>query len=671
MPRRSPPPPPLPLVAGLALVVLVSLGLAVVLFEQLYADRIYPGVAVASSIARTELGGLTREQAAQTLITQYDRYLKSPMTLRYGAREWQVAPRDLGARVDADQAVNDAYGVARSLPLVTRLRAQANVLSGGTTLPPPRLALDDGKLTAYLATLAKDVERPTATAEISLRGDGSVVLLPSQTGAKLNQAATARAIKSALASYSTVPVEVVVDDVPPALAEADLADLKRQAEKVLAQPLILEATVDGQTKRWTLDRPALAELVQIRPVSTSPPRYELGIDDERIRAQVEKIAPEIERAPKNARFALENGQLRVIRDSEEGRRLEVTASIDRIHAALLRDERHVQLTWQPVRAEFASEDIAKLQFPDLIEKASTVYGGTLPERMFNVELATQRVNGVVVGPGDSFSFNDEVGEVSYRSGYKKGYGISQDGDDVVTIPSEGGGICQVATTVFQSVFWAGYPIVERNWHLYWIPRYGAPPRGLKGLDATIDQVYDKDYKLLYAVDLRWRNNTEAPVLLVAQADGKNVTVQLWGRKPDWQVKVADPKIDKIVKADTRNVHQTDPTLPPGAEIMVEHAEDGFQSTIVRTILRDGKIFDEQRFVSTYRPSRNVFLDGPGKPAGPASRIEDHPATPVPATTGGPTSVITPLPTPDSPRPPATKPPAAVTPKPTPPPTGRG
>src|SRR5581483_1639868 len=120
----------------------------------------------------------------------------------------------------------------------------------------PRLALDDGKLTAYLATLAKDVEKPTATAEIALRGDGSVVLLPSQTGAKLNPARTADAIREALGSFSTSPVEVVVDDVPPALAEADLADLKRQAEKMLAQPLVLEAAVDGQTKQWTLDRPA-------------------------------------------------------------------------------------------------------------------------------------------------------------------------------------------------------------------------------------------------------------------------------------------------------------------------------------------------------------------------------------------------------------------------------
>src|SRR5207244_1673303 len=115
-----------------------------------------------------------------------------------------------------------AVEVARDLPLVTRLRAQANGLRGGTALPAPQLVLDDGKLRGYLAGLSKDVEKPTATAEIALRGDGSVVVLPSQTGARLNPTKTADVIKTALAGFSTIPIEVVVDDVPPALAESEL-----------------------------------------------------------------------------------------------------------------------------------------------------------------------------------------------------------------------------------------------------------------------------------------------------------------------------------------------------------------------------------------------------------------------------------------------------------------
>src|SRR5690349_2989135 len=138
-----------------------------------------------------------------------------------------------------------------------------------------------------------------------------------------------------------------------------------------------------------------------------------------------------------------------------------------------------------------------------------------------------------------------------------------------------------------------------------------------------------------------------------------------GRKPLWQVKVAEPKIEKVVKADTKPVRQPDPTLPRGASIMVEHAEDGFQSTIVRSTLLDGKLVDETRLVSTYRPSRNVYLDGgPAQAARPAARIEDRPATPPPAST----SLLTPYVPPDTPT--ATPAPPTRTPTATPAPPTR-
>ncbi|HEY3108439.1 MAG TPA: VanW family protein, partial [Chloroflexota bacterium] len=536
--------------------------------------------------------------------------------------------------------------IGRGGGLFERLRAEAATLRAGATLPAPLVSIDDEKLTGYVAHLAPEIERAPTSADLALKPDGGVTILPSQTGRRLSLARNVEQLKAALQAYSTAPHQLATEDVPPPLVEGDLAEVKARAERIVGAPVSLQALLPEGQRAWTLERQELVDLLELKTTSTRPPRYELRIDDERIRRYVERIAPEIERGARNARFAFEGGSLKVIRESQEGRRLEVTASIGLIRAALTADDRRVTLPWQPVRPLYASEDAGRLQFPERVERASTVYGGTLPERMYNVELAAQRVNGVVIGPGDSFSFNDEVGEVSYRSGYKKGYGISQDGGDVVTIPSEGGGICQVATTLFQSVFWAGYPIVERNWHLYWIPRYGQRPRGLKGLDATIDQVYDGEGRLLYAVDLRWRNNTEAPVLLVAETDGREIAVSLLGRKPVWQVKVAEPKIDRIVRADTRPVRQPDRSLPNGAELMVEHAEDGFQATIVRSTLVGGKLVDETRLVSTYRPSRNVYLVG-GTAARGASRLEDRPATPASAPTAPP-SVVTPYAPPDTP-----------------------
>src|SRR5947207_1158555 len=80
-------------------------------------------------------------------------------------------------------------------------------------------------------------------------------------------------------------------------------------------------------------------------------------------------------------------------------------------------------------------------------------------------------------PPEVFSFNEAVGPTTLATGFRVGYGITSNGDRPQTVPSVGGGICQVATTVFQAAFWAGLPFVERHYHLYWISRYGVAPSG--------------------------------------------------------------------------------------------------------------------------------------------------------------------------------------------------
>ena len=287
-------------------------------------------------------------------------------------------------------------------------------------------------------------------------------------------------------------------------------------------------------------------------------------------------------------------------------------------------------------AQTHSRDAAALAAGSLISTASTTYGDTIPNRRFNVELAASRLNGTVVAPGDVFSMNQALGEVSYRSGYKQAYGITESADGVETIPSDGGGICQVATTLFHAVFWAGYPVVERNWHLYWIPRYGLPPKGLKGLDATIDQVYGKNGSLLYSIDFRFKNNTRQPLLILAHTNGQQITISLYGIKPPWQVRVSGPTITNVVKTNSSPVSEPTSTLVPGQKLKVEEAEDGFTATIVRQIVQDGKVIDTQTFRSVYQPSRNVWLLGGSRASRAVSGIvapADRPAN-VPRTSPG-------------------------------------
>src|SRR5207244_881552 len=131
------------------------------------------------------------------------------------------------------------------------------------------------------------------------------------------------------------------------------------------------------------------------------------------------------------------------------------------------------------------------------------------------------------------------------------------------------------TTLFQSVFWSGYTIEERNWHMFWIPRYGVAPRGIQGLDATVDEAAD--------VDLKWTNDTDTPIVIQAATDGSNVSFALYGQKPSWQVKVDGPSITGVVRTSGKTVTQYEPGMPAGSSVWVEEARDGFTSTISRTV----------------------------------------------------------------------------------------
>ncbi|HCG30577.1 MAG TPA: hypothetical protein DEU95_12845 [Chloroflexi bacterium] len=263
----------------------------------------------------------------------------------------------------------------------------------------------------------------------------------------------------------------------------------------------------------------------------------------------------------------------------------------------------VAVVTKDVAPQMTAAMAGSVQIRDLLTSSATEYGSSAPARFHNVELAASRVNGALVPPGGTFSFNDAVGPVTYDSGYQTGYGILITNGSISTVPSVGGGICQVATTVFQSVFWAGMPVQERSWHLYWIPRYGQPPSGMKGLDATVDPDY--------ALDFKFRNASDNWLAVKSSYDGSMLRFELWGTQTGWQVSAEQPVITDIVPATQEMHYEESAELPRGTSVYVEHAEDGFNAAIHRVVTKDGQVIDDMIFRSNYAPARNTTLVGTG------------------------------------------------------------
>ncbi len=241
----------------------------------------------------------------------------------------------------------------------------------------------------------------------------------------------------------------------------------------------------------------------------------------------------------------------------------------------------------------------------VLGSATTSFRDSIPGRVHNLILATQRLNGVVVQPGAVFSFNQALGPDGESAGFVTAK-IIYNGR---TIDGIGGGICQVATTAFRAAFYSGVDIVERHPHTYRVSFYEPPV----GFDATVfsDQ----------GVDLRWRNNLKVPVLIQTAVDTRAQTINftyLATEPAKYKAVLGGPVISDIIKHGPP-IYEDDPKLPYGTTKQTEHAKDGMTTTITRTLLdpATGKTMRTETYTSRYVAWNDRFSRGTkGAPVAP-------------------------------------------------------
>ena len=166
---------------------------------------------------------------------------------------------------------------------------------------------------------------------------------------------------------------------------------------------------------------------------------------------------------------------------------------------------------------------------ELIGSGTSLFKDSMDSRVYNINLASQRLNGILVAPNETFSFDKALGDISAFTGYKQAYVIANGR----TVLGDGGGVCQVSTTFFRALLNAGLPIVERHAHAYRVGYYeeDSPP----GLDATI---YSP------TVDLKFRNDTGNYILIqsVINLSQDRLTFFLYGKKDGRTVVMTNPVI---------------------------------------------------------------------------------------------------------------------------------
>lgn len=306
--------------------------------------------------------------------------------------------------------------------------------------------------------------------------------------------------------------------------------------------------------------------------------------------------------PIDALFTFQNGKITAFRPSEDGKMVDIEIIKKNLNSQfeqILQKQKTqniiIPIFVKTLQPKITTDKANNLGIKELIGVGNSLFRGSIPNRVYNINLAASRYQGVLIAPGEVFSFNKILGDVSYFTGYRQAY-IIQNGK---TVLGDGGGVCQVSTTFFRALLDAGLPIVERNQHSYRVGYYeqDSPP----GFDATI---------FVPSVDLKFKNDTKNYILIQIGIDLNNLslTFYLYGTKDGREVNISKSVVTNQIPA-PQDIYRDDPTLPKGQTKQIDFAAPGAKVYFTRTVTKNGKVIISDKFVSNYQPWQAVYLRG--------------------------------------------------------------
>jgi vancomycin resistance protein YoaR len=583
-----------------AVLFVVLLFIVITTYQQRHEESIYTGVMVWGQ----DLSGLTKSEAVRLLETAFPYPEQESIVLVDPERgdEWVRSPAELGLYFDAAETVETAYEIGRIGGPINRLLEQFDSWYYGRQLAPI-VVFDEGIMDQAVSEIAGAIYRPATDASLAYNGS-EVGFTTAQVGRNLDANDTRERLVYPVTNLSQAEIQLLIHETQPRIADTSAS--AQQLEYIMSGPMTLFlqeplAGVDLENVNVPVDE--LLKWVRIQTVEDDEGRAatEVFMDRNAVIAWLESYRELMERNPVNARFYYDDatGELVLVEPHVSGRELDVEATADQFLEQVMSADRSMPFALKEiVPAVHSGATAADLSIGELVSESTTWFYGSSIERKHNIARSASNFYGIVVAPGEEFSFNQYLGEVSAEQGYETGLIIFGGR----TIEGVGGGVCQVSTTAFQAAFWGGFPIVERWEHGYQVGYYddGEGP----GMDATV-------YSPL--VDLRFLNDTPHYLLIENYYNEANssLTFKFYSTSMGRTVVKEGPFIENVTPAKP-DIWELDEELALGDIEQVDWAVDGADVTVERTVYNlYGDLLRLDTFVSHYIPWQNIFQYGPG------------------------------------------------------------
>lgn len=546
-------------------------------------------------VAGVDLGGLSPAAAAERLETELAPRVAAEHVVLADDVEGTLSPATAGITLDVEGTVERA--TARPLAPWTRLAALVEEREIA-----PVITGEDTALAAQIDAIAEQVDRAPVDATISVEGTSAEVV-PPVPGRILDREGAAATVTAALASGGdpSTPIELPVD-VTDVSVDADAA--QRVLDGTVVPGLAAPVTVSAQDGATSVEVPATAIAAALTFTPQEDGELAVGIDPAALGEAMGDDFAEFGTPARDARFEVSGGGVSIV-PSVDGIGVDPAALSAHLLDVLPQPApRTVTADLGPVPAEFSTADAEALGVREQISTFTTTF--TSAASGTNIRVAAAELDGALVRPGETFSLNGFTGPRGTAQGYVEA-GVINNGEFTTAV---GGGVSQVATTMFNAVFFAGLEDVYHKPHSYYISRYPA------GREATV--YYD-------SIDLAWRNDGDTGVYIDTGWTPDSLTVTFYGTK----------RYDvESISSDRYNLRE--PVVqekPDDGSCRAQAGAPGFDITVTR-VFRDpgsGAEVEREDFRTRYAAEPRIIcrpVAGPGAPPAPA------PGAPAPAPAPG-------------------------------------
>ncbi len=550
--------------------------------EARYADRFYPGV----QLDGEDVGGLTWAEAQARLSARWDGFRDSPVIFRLDGRTWNPTGREVGIEVDYTTPLTHAYGWGRRGSWEARLRQQQQTLEAPLDWRTT-VSFDPPVFMAYVERIGAEISQAPTDAALRIETQGGQRLArvyPSSEGRELVPADVLAVMSRRFDTPQRLIVDLQSRPLAPQVATADVTPAAERARELMQGHI--ELVAPGQ--RWSIAREDLAEDMRVVGPADAP---DVAVDVS-YRA-FERVAREI---AETLRVAAVEPKIRVDREGNivplvqgtPGRTIDAEGLWSGIRTAFDNGQRRVNVPLVIIQPSITRLSASELQFDNLIAQGVSRFSGSSDNRIHNINNGSRLIDGTVIPPGETFSFNATVGPITPGNGFVEGLVIAP----TRTEPGIGGGICQVSTTLFRAAFWAGLPISERWQHAYRVGYYELGPGNPPGFDAAIWQP---------AQDLAFTNDTPSHILIrrILDLHRNTLSFRLLGPSLEREVTLDSWRGEEIEPPPLRVEASTE--LAPGEIEKTDSAIPGLRTVITRHVKLGGRVLFKDRFPSVFLP----------------------------------------------------------------------